>query len=108
MSTKKITKPYTQMTTAELRVATKQFDDLSYHPPALKPGPKERRDQRLAGRLGKAMKAGRPRIGLGAERVQIALERGLRCEVDLFAKQRKLSRSRIIADALRQYIQTAA
>ena len=97
-------KPYTQMTTAELRVATKQFDDPNYHPPALPWGPNERRDQKAAARLARSMKGGRPRIGLGAERIQIAMERGLRMQVDAYARKHRISRSRLLADAIRQYL----
>ena len=65
-------KPYSSMNTAELGKATRQFDDPAYHPPALPWGGKQKREQRLANQLGRAMKVGRPKIGLGAERIQIA------------------------------------
>ena len=100
-------KPYSLMNTAELRQATRQFDNPNYHPPALPWGSKQKLEQRLASNLGKAMKVGRPRIGLGAERVQIALERDLRRQVDAFAKKHGMSRSRLLAEAARRFISAA-
>lgn len=100
-------KPYSLMDTAELRQATRQFDDPDYHPPALPWGSKQTLEQRRAGNLGRAMKAGRPRIGLGAERVQIALERDLRRQIDVYAKKHGMTRSRLLAEAARRFINAA-
>ena len=58
------------MNTAELREATRQFDNPQYHPPALpwgeKQKQKQKREQRLANELGRTMRVGRSKIGLGA------------------------------------------
>ena len=100
-------KPFPSMNTAELREATRQFDDPEYHPPALPWGEKQKKDQRTADQLGRAMKVGRPKIGLGAERIQIALERDLRRQIDAFAKQHGMTRSRLLAEAARKFIEAA-
>lgn len=100
-------KPYSSMNTAELREATRQFDNPEYHPPALPWGEKQKREQRLANELGRTMKVGRPKIGLGAERIQIALERELRQKIDAFAKQHGMSRSRLLSEAARKFIEAA-
>lgn len=57
--------------------------------------------QRILGR-------GRPRIGLGSQRTQLTFERGLLRAVDRFAKVRGLTRSRLVSDALRAYLQRVA
>ena len=100
-------KPYSSMNTAELREATRQFDNPDYHPPALPWGEKQKQEQRMASQLGRAMKVGRPKIGLGAERIQIALERDLRRQIDAFAKQHGMTRSRLLAEAARKFIEAA-
>ena len=100
-------KPYSSINTNELREATPQFDSPDYHPPALPWGEKQKRDQRLASELGRAVKVGRPKIGLGAERIQIALERDLRRQIDAFAKQHGMTRSRLLSEAARKFIAPA-
>lgn len=107
MPKKTLTKPYSQMTTAELREATKRFDDPGYHPPAQELTAEDRRIERMAGKLERAVKVGRPRIGLGAERVQIAMERGLRRKLDAYAKKHGVSRSKAMSEAVRKYIEAA-
>jgi hypothetical protein len=97
-------KPYTQMTTAQLRAATRQFDDPNYHPKALPWGEKEKRDQLAAAQLGRSMKVGRPRIGLGAQRIQIAMEAGLRRKVDAYARKHHMTRSRLLSEAVSRHI----
>ncbi len=97
------------MTTAELRRATSRFDDPAYQPSAQPMTPEDRRMEALAESLATAAKrGGRPRIGLGAERVQIALERGLLAAAGEYARRHKLSRSRLIADALKMFLSHAA
>ncbi len=100
-------KPYSSMNTAELRQATRQFDNPEYHPPALPWGEKQKREQGLADQLGRTMKVGRPKIGLGAERIQIAMERDLRRQIDAFAKQHGMTRSRLLSAAARKFIEAA-
>ena len=95
MKRKKRHKPYDHMTTAELREATKEFDQpfvmdrsrpLTAHQRALHGQAKRR--------------AGRPRIGNGAARVLITVERGLLGRADAFAREHQISRSHLIARGL--------
>jgi len=43
---------------------------------------------------------GRPRVGLGAQRVPVSLERGLLRRADAFAKRKGVSRSQLVARGL--------
>lgn len=51
---------------------------------------------------------GRPRIGQGTQRTQLTVERGLLQETDRFAKSHGLTRSRVVAEALRAYLPRVA
>ena len=96
MSKRKRTKPYWEMTTEELREATKEFDDPNYYPPALPIPPEERE------KLNRAMgKRGRPRNGLGARTIALTVERGLLERSDRFAQKYGISRSQLVAAGLK-------
>jgi len=62
---------------------------------------------RLARAKGRAVAAGRPRIGKGAKIVPISIERGLLEEADSFAKRHKLKRSQMVAQGLRLLMRKA-
>jgi len=100
---KKPSKPYWEMTTAELREATKEFDKPlkrdTFRPltPALK--------AQLA--RAKRKLPGRPPVGNGAERVLITLERGLLKQSDVYAKKHGLSRSQLISRGLQMIVSAA-
>src|SRR5688500_4505479 len=99
-------KRYIEMTTEELAEATREFDLPNPHP---KPVPisraeKARHDRILA--LARKRAGGRPRVGLGATRVLVSIERGLLAQADQTAKRRKLTRSKLIALGLRMAIQS--
>jgi hypothetical protein len=85
-------KPYSQMTTAELRKATKAFDQefVPTRPLTAADKAKHRR-----------AKVGRPRIGEGAQVVPVSIERGLLAEADQFARRHKIARSQLVAEGLR-------
>jgi hypothetical protein len=86
-------KPYWEMTTAELREATKEFDREMVPGRPLTP--------EMKAKLRRARsKPGRPKIGKGAARVLITVERGLLGRADSFAKRHNLSRSQLIARGL--------
>ena len=53
-------------------------------------------------------KGGRPRVGRGATRVLISMERGLLEDADAFAEKRGLTRAGLIAQSVRAYIAGAA
>lgn len=85
-------KPYWEMTTAELREATKEFDDPNYDPPAITPPADELK------KLHRAMrKPGRPRNGLGAKTIALSVERGLLDRSDRLAKKHGLTRAQLVA-----------
>jgi hypothetical protein len=50
---------------------------------------------------------GRPRVGLGAEKIRISVERGLLRAADAFAKQNGLTRSELVARGLRTVLVAA-
>jgi len=88
-------KKYVEMNVADLEQATKRYDEDFIF----------KKGQPLSGedkkRHARARKPGRPRIGLGAEKVRITIERGLLREADSFARTRGMSRSELIARGLR-------
>src|SRR2546430_103717 len=90
-SRKNPNKPYWEMTTEELRAATKEYDR-----PNLRSYPLNAEDKVLH-RRAKRRKPGRPRIGKGAARVPVSLERGLLKRIDAFAKRNGVSRSQVLA-----------
>ncbi len=53
-------------------------------------------------------KGGRPRIGEGADRVLITVERGLLRRADSYAKRKGISRSQLIARGLQSVLGSAA
>ena len=88
-------KKYAEMNVRELAEATKQFDeDFAFEKG--KPLTEEDRKRHAAAR-----KRGRPRIGLGAEKVRVTIERGLLRQADAFARSRGLTRSELISRGLR-------
>jgi hypothetical protein len=53
-------------------------------------------------------KVGRPRVGLGAEKIRISMEKRLLRQVDTFARQRGMSRSELISQSLRTILAVAS
>ena len=92
-------KRFRDMTLDELREATREFDrpNLNPKPKPVPPDVQAKHDRVMS-------KMGRPRVGDGAQRVLISLERGLLKEADKLAKARDMSRSELIAVALRTAI----
>jgi hypothetical protein len=92
-------KRYQEMTTAELREATREFDQEFIAEKARPMNAAERaRDRQLRRRRG------RPRIGRGAEKINVCLERDLLTSVNKFAKKNGIGRSALIAQALAMVI----
>jgi hypothetical protein len=74
---------------------------------ALTPGrPLTRAERQLHDRAKR--KVGRPRVGEGAAKIRISLERGLLRRADRWAAARDLNRSEVIAAALRSLLRDAA
>ena len=93
-------KPYEQMNTAELAAATAEYD-RPWTGPGL-PGKALTAGQRAQHRRAKAhAKAGRPKIGGGAQIVPVSIERGLLTQVDAFAQRHHLKRSQMVTEGLR-------
>lgn len=95
----KRTKPYSEMTTTELREATKEFDrEIKRFPPgrALTPAQKKA--------FGAARRRGRPKVGEGSANVQITMERGLLRRLDTAARQKGMTRSQLVAEGVRELL----
>ena|SRR3990172_300544 len=88
-------KAYWEMTAAELEQATKQFNEPSAADRSRPLKPAERKQWTRAKR-----KKGRPKVGNGCTRVSVSMERGLLKRVTALAKQRRVSRSRLLAEVL--------
>ncbi len=59
-------------------------------------------------RLRRARKRGRPKIGAGAKRIQVTMERRLLKKVDQYARQHQMSRAELLAIAARKVLAGAA
>jgi hypothetical protein len=94
-------KPYDRMTAAELREATKEFDEpfvaLDKSRP-LSPAQKSRHER------AKRRRPGRPKMGEGATRVLISVERGLLKDADAYARRHGLTRAAVVAQGLRSVL----
>ena len=99
----RLAKPYAEMTTAELREATREFDE---------PMVLERKSRPLTAQeraeYKRAVKRGRPKIGRGAKRVLITVEGGLLERADAFAERNGMTRSQLIARGLESVMGSAA
>jgi len=94
-------KKYSQMNTGELAEATKEFDEEFAF---LKARPLTDRQKKLHVQ---ARKRGRPRVGMGAEKIQVSVERSLLTRSDSFARKNGISRSEMIARGLRAVLVVA-
>jgi hypothetical protein len=91
----KKSKPYWEMTTAQLREATKEFDDPAYQPKAVRPTTEDLARQRRA-----KNKGGRPQKGLGAKTISLTVEKGLLARSDSYAKRLGISRAELVQRGL--------
>jgi len=90
-------KPYWEMTRDELAEATKEFDaPLTID----KSRPLNRAERKQWERLKK--KLGRPKVGAGFKRISVSIERGLLQRANRLARKRRVSRSKLIAQALEE------
>jgi hypothetical protein len=92
-------KTFSQMTTAQLREATKEFDKefIPTRPLTAQDKAKHRR-----------ARVGRPTIGKGAKIVPVSIEKGLLKTADEFARRYKLKRSQMVAEGLRLVMERRA
>ena len=91
-------KPYWEMTTAELREATKEFDQEFIGETFRAATPAER------ARFERARKRGRPRKGLGSETISVTVEKRLLAQTDRLAKKLHLPRAALIARGLQAVV----
>ncbi|MCE5266354.1 MAG: hypothetical protein LLG00_00510 [Planctomycetaceae bacterium] len=91
-------KPYWEMTTAELREATKEFDQ-EFIGETFRPAT----PQELA-RFERARKRGRPRNGLGAKTISVTVEKRLLAQTDRLAKKLQVPRAALIARGLQAVV----
>jgi len=87
------------MTTEELEDATRQFDKPLVIRRSRPLTPAEKEQWRAAKR-----KRGRPTIGRGFQRISVSMERGLLKQVTALAKKRRVSRSRLFAQAFEKEV----
>lgn len=100
----KTRKPYWEMTTAELREATKQYDREELGLPGKPLTKADRKLHEEAARKG----AGRPKVGQGAQRVLVSIERGVLKEADAAARKLHITRSQLVTRGLREMIAKVA
>jgi hypothetical protein len=92
--TKSYYERFMAMTDAERDAEVARFDSEDLSPP--RPLSKTDRQRHRKARL-----RGRPKVGKGAKRVMVSVERGLLKEADGYAKAQGMSRSELIGRALR-------
>ena len=91
-------KPFWEMSPKELADATKQFEKPSAVDRSRPLTPEERANWSRVKR-----KRGRPKVGQGHKRVSISIEQGLLKRINAYAKTQGISRSGLIANALKSY-----
>jgi uncharacterized protein (DUF4415 family) len=95
MKTKKPTKPYWEMTTEELREATKQFDEEFVGDKAKPLSP------RMRALWEKAQAKGEPINGKAKQTIAVRLDAALLKRCTALAKKKRLTRDALIARGLR-------
>ena len=90
------------MTTRELRDATRLFDDPGHHPKALPVTATDRAE------FARARRRGRPKVGQGAARIQLTMERALLGRVDAQARAQGLTRAQFLARAAERELAKAS
>ena len=94
-------KKYQDMTTKELREATREFDVESVDPPGR---PLNARERALWSKAQKKAPRGRPIKGNGSLTISLSMERDLLKETDIARAKAKKSRAEVVAAALRSYL----
>lgn len=88
-------KAYSEMTTRELANATKALDEEMVMDQSRPLTAAERKKWSRVRR-----KLGRPKVGLGFQRISVSLEKGLLKKATALAKKRRTTRSRLLAQLL--------
>ena len=92
------TKPYWEMTTAELREATKEFDKEFVGDTFGPPTPEQR------AQFERARKRGRPLVGMGSKTISVTVEKHLLAKTDRLAKKLNVPRAVLIARGLQAVV----
>ena len=92
---KRVEKPYQEMTTAELREETREFDQEFIGDTFGPPTPEQRAQFERAKR-----KRGRPRHGMGAKTISVTVEAQLLAKTDRLAKKLRVPRAVLISRGL--------
>jgi len=103
--TRKSRSPYekfSSLSRAEKEGVYRECDDPDV---ALRSRPMDPRMKKLWKRA--KSKGGRPRIGRGATRVLISIERGLLEDVDAFARRRRVTRSQLFSEGVKSMLRKA-
>ena len=95
---KRSNRPYWEMTTAELREATKEFD-REFVGETFRPMTPQERAQ-----FERARKRGRPRNGLGAKTISVTVEKRLLAQADRLAKKLQVPLAVLIARGLQTVV----
>ncbi len=96
-------KPYGKMNAAELAAATAKYDEPFGGWNEFKPTTTA--DRRMHKQ---ARGRGRPKVGHGAKRVMITVEKGLLKAADDYAKRIGMSRSELVANGIRSVLPKAS
>ncbi len=96
---------YSRMSDAELDSLAEPFEKRAIDAKELRPMTPEMRRRWAAA---KRKKPGRPKVGKGASRVLLSVEKGLLEEVNQYVRTRKISRSAFFADAVRDKLKRSA
>jgi hypothetical protein len=97
---KQKSKPYWQMNAAELAQATKEFDKEFVADTFSPLSAIGRAAHSRAAKRG----VGRPKNGKGSEKIHVTIERTLLKEADAAARREEISRSELIARALKEIL----
>ena len=97
-------KPLIAMNARELAEATREFDEPFVMDRGRPLNAAERRQHQRAAKRGR----GRPKVGKGAQRINITIERELLSRADALAARRDMGRSEMIASALEFLIRKAS
>jgi hypothetical protein len=97
-SKRSASKPYWEMTTAELREATKEFDQ-EFVGDTFRPVTAAEQE-----RFERARKRGRPRKGHGAKTISVTVEKQLLAQTDRLAKKLHVPRAVLVARGLQAVI----
>jgi hypothetical protein len=92
---KRAAKPYQEMTAAELRKATAEFDREFVGDTFGPPTPEQRAQFERAKR-----KRGRPKVGMGSKTISVTVEAQLLAKTDRLAKKLQVPRAVLIARGL--------